>query len=369
MKRNARYLAEVLEWDVSEVCTWLDNIGLGRHATSFTAAKIDGKFLMEGELNAQDLDQLGVVACLDVKRFFFELKELTTILKLLSDSVTSSEIKSECASIQCQSNLFQSAHSEGESELLSTSEQTDHSDAPIPPTESPRSSSYETARCSGTLSLVDLMSDTHTIVVESDDEGDASEDGGDIGDEGGGDCADYDVDSPDESLDSSAVLAQQNTVLESKLLLPADTASTLPSSTLSLLLLQVEVDDGNDNINDDDLSVHSECGSEDSTFTVTPKKNHVVTPSRPQVVLRRSIVEEDLGWYTLKGGLGDRVYMVARKPNGEKYKSFTEVKKSGCELGLHYFFCEADWFKHAIFLFGKEKNYVKYTKLIAVKEE
>jgi hypothetical protein len=64
----------VAEWEVDEVCEWLEDIGLGEHCPQFRENEILGEHLLE--LTKEELAELGVKKIGHKKTFLTKVKEL-----------------------------------------------------------------------------------------------------------------------------------------------------------------------------------------------------------------------------------------------------------------------------------------------------
>ena len=64
----------VTEWEVEEVCEWLEDIGLGEHCPQFQENEILGEHLLE--LTKEELAELGVKKIGHKKTFLTKVKEL-----------------------------------------------------------------------------------------------------------------------------------------------------------------------------------------------------------------------------------------------------------------------------------------------------
>ena len=74
--RAAYHSKPVLEWEVEEVCQWLEDIGLAEHCPQFQENEILGEHLLE--LTKDELAELGVKKIGHKKTFLAKVKELTS---------------------------------------------------------------------------------------------------------------------------------------------------------------------------------------------------------------------------------------------------------------------------------------------------
>ena len=74
MQAAAHHLKPMPEWEVEEVCGWLEEIGLGEYRPQFRENEILGEHLLE--LTKDELAELGIKKIGHKKRFFTKVKEL-----------------------------------------------------------------------------------------------------------------------------------------------------------------------------------------------------------------------------------------------------------------------------------------------------
>lgn len=306
----------VVEWGPNEVCEWLDTIGLGDHKEAFSNFRCTGKFLIKGGITEDDIRDLGIVRSLQLKRFMFELKDLTSVVEIKEEF--SQRGVSEKASVSTSRRSSSSRSSNKHSSKKSKHDKASKAAVDAPSQSVVAGSSVAGAIANTSSTDTDFAAWNNSLLF----------------------TVQEDTDTANEEDDEIAEItgSMKGSEIQATPVIVQTVPTRRSSATASLVT------------------------TSPTTSNASASSSHP-DPRGSPVLLTRLVMMEDFGWYWVNGnGLTSFFYVAVHDADGNEYKSAADLKRNNLRLGVDYFANESVAFDHAIKLFGHLKNYVKNAK-------